>query len=714
MQSCFIEFYFFARGFIVPIKNLIIALAFLLPTASFAFSADRDQTTDMIAMSVDYGLAELLAILQEETEIATKSKMNADYVPGIVTVLHGDDLEAMGVRTVWEALGFVPGIDATIDNFGRPLALVRGIGYMRSGHLRIMLDSVLVNLTFSGSNDPFMLIPIEQVERIDIIRGPGSALYGEFSYAGVVNIITRKEGNRMYGRAGSFSTWGGGGLFSYADPSGDLKLSLNFAGWQSDVEVDSGPDANITSFGRPEISLSPGPTNEDEEVSSIGSSISYKKFSLSLYRVQRSFGQYFGIPALNPDDGKTKEDGQFFVEAKQEVEISPSIEASFNLRLSEGGQEEERHMVVPPGGILGPDGILLPDGLWIGGETRERRVEGGADLKWTGWKNHEWLLRLSLANVEITDAWAKSNVDPGTGTVFSFMQLLPDNPDNLLKAGLKRQIFSVALQDQFQATESFSITAGVRFDDFDDIGQSVTPRIAGVLRVGEPHIIKLQYAQAFRPPNFFELYLPPSGAGRVGNPDLESETMETYEAGYIYRETGVVGRATIFYSKLKNMISEDVSNPHDRRPKNIGEILLQGVELELEKEVSQNWKVAANLSYVDAQDETNDAKIGNSAGLLVNLTVKGRVMDDLLVSARYLHVGERNRAFNDDRDKLEGYDTIDLTISRFNLLMEGLTLRAGVKNVFDAEVKASSMGGTYIEDLPRPGSTWWAQVSKNF
>src|SRR5688572_6072838 len=72
---------------------------------------------------------ELLQVLQEETEIATRTKLNADYVPGIVSVLHGEELEKLGMRTVWEAMSLVPGVESTINNFGNPLAAVRGIGY---------------------------------------------------------------------------------------------------------------------------------------------------------------------------------------------------------------------------------------------------------------------------------------------------------------------------------------------------------------------------------------------------------------------------------------------------------------------------------------------------------------------------------------------------------------------------------------------------------
>jgi iron complex outermembrane receptor protein len=192
--------------------------------------------------------------------------------------------------------------------------------------------------------------------------------------------------------------------------------------------------------------------------------------------------------------------------------------------------------------------------------------------------------------------------------------------------------------------------------------------------------------------------------------------METYEAGYIYRKAGVVARATIYYTKLRNMIAEQFNNRGEgRRPVNVDTVRVQGGELEWEQEVSADWKVMANLSYADAFDETNNHAIGGSANLLGNIAIKGKIMDDLLVAVRYLHVGDRNRDVNDPRkEKLSGYDTVDITLSYFNLGLKGLTLRAGVRNAFDADIKAPSMARTYVDDLPRPGSFWWAQIAKNF
>jgi hypothetical protein len=99
---------------------------------------------------------------------------------------------------------------------------------------------------------------------------------------------------------------------------------------------------------------------------------------------------------------------------------------------------------------------------------------------------------------------------------------------------LERLRQSITLQDEFKAGSAIDITAGLRFDHYDDVGSDLSPRIAAVWRLTEHHIMKAQYARAFRPSTFSELYAKNSPVV-IGNENLQSETIDTYERGYIYR-----------------------------------------------------------------------------------------------------------------------------------------------------------------------------------
>ncbi len=146
----------------------------------------------------------MLSVLEEETEIATKTKMNADYIPGVVTILHGEHLKAMGIHTVAEALTLVPGIQLSRNKSGEPSVKVRGFDVaFNAGNVKVLLNSIALSRESSGINSSVLLTPIAQVDRIEMIRGPGSSIYGDFALAGVVNIITRHIGGGISGVAGS-------------------------------------------------------------------------------------------------------------------------------------------------------------------------------------------------------------------------------------------------------------------------------------------------------------------------------------------------------------------------------------------------------------------------------------------------------------------------------------------------------------------------------
>ena len=179
-------------------------------------------------------MLELLAILDAETTIATKTKLNSDFVPGMVTVLNGEELEALGLRTVWEALSLVPGIQAYRNAGSDPMYTIRGLQFpFNSGNIKVMLNSIAMSREDSGINSPVSLLPVEQVKRIEFIRGPGSSLYGSYAFMGLLNIITRDEGAGAYGAIEAGDVFRGGFRYSWSDPERELRFSASVSALDS-------------------------------------------------------------------------------------------------------------------------------------------------------------------------------------------------------------------------------------------------------------------------------------------------------------------------------------------------------------------------------------------------------------------------------------------------------------------------------------------------
>ena len=630
----------------------------------------------------DEAILNVLRIMEEETKYAKDAKTYTDFVPGMVTVLRGDELEMKGVHTVYEALALVPGLHLSITSSGEKKIIVRGVGMTyASGSLKLLLNNVSLNDTLSSTSSVLYDIPIEQVDRIDVIRGPGAVRFGEYAYAGVINVITRKNGNRVFGRYGSFDTYAGGGLLSYAIPEKDLSVSLNLAGWDTGGgDVDSGLD-RLYGTGSP--SHSPGPTNEVHQDSTAVLALDFKTFSLLGQFASIKLGDYFGFGFTlpGPDDRKVQTHENWVLEARQKLDITPSLKGELKL----GWWQFVRDWTAE----------VSPDSLTEDTYYKERRLYGALDLTWKEWEGHTLLFGLAFSGIDVLDAWQEANgADQGW--------IVDDET---------REISSIFVEDEFEITDRLTITGGLRYDYYNDVGDSTTPRVAGVYRLKDHHILKAQYAEAFRPPTFLEI----CGLGQqfIGNPGIDPETIRTYEVGYIYKHAHTDGRITLFYSELEDLIVEKIADPRTGigRYENIGNAELMGIELELERQVARNFDLNASLSYVTTEDKDTGEEIVGSANWIGNSGVIFRPWKDFSTTVQYRYVGKQHRSVTDTRDKLDDYDTVDITLNAFNLFRDGLTLRCGVKNLFDEDVVFPAPEQTYPDDYPRPDRVWWVQFS---
>lgn len=656
--------------------------------------------------------AALLALLNQQTAIATKTKLNADYVPGIVTVLEGSDLEARGYRTVWQALSLVPGIDTFLDNLGHKRLSIRGISDTRySGEVKVMLNGVAANSTGSSTTDPVFDLPIEQVQRIEVIRGPGSVVHGEYAYSGVINVVTRKVGRRAYGSVGSDNTVSGGLLLSRADPREGWRMGLNLAASRSDGNRErTGPDALY--YASPSLaaySSAPGPANTAQQTDSAIFNLGYKDFSLLAQWSSDGEGDHYGMNYIlpPPQDRIVTRHSYGAVTARQTLKPGAGWRVELSLGWRQTAQTTDRLYLGPPQAF---------DASWVGstpaivydGSYRESRVDSGVDIHWSGWRRHQILLGLSHSEVKVDDSSGNINLDPSTYQPTATMNAFSSSP----APGTRRRIDAAMLQDEFRYSDLFTLTTGLRYDQYSDAGNRLTPRIAGVWRLDRHHILKAQYAQAFRPPDFTETAL--------GSGDLRPSIIDTYEVGYIRKADAAETRFNLFYSELSDLIVYDGTANHYV---NADHARTQGAELEQTLLLTPTLSVDGNLSYADTEDAQTGQPLPGAAKWLGNLGLAERFTHDARLRLQYRYVGKRQREEGDPRDDLPAYQTLDATLTLNNAGYRNLTLEGGVKNLFDATILYPAAMTTdnngnpivsYNGDLPGPGRTWWLQLSYRF
>ncbi len=670
--------------------------------------------SNSIAESVDPDLeeeAELLDLLAEQTEIATRSYLNSDYVPGMVTVLRGDDLARRGARTVWDALGFVPGVVPIIPSIGAPRVTVRGVGavgpYRVEGYIKVLQNGIALNDDVNGLADAAMLMPLAQVERIEVIRGPGSALYGEYAMAGVVNIITRSDEQRVFLFGGSEQSYGGGAIVATGNDR--FRLSLNLSQWRSSgADMEAGPDGLYTTgvAAIAESSYAPGPANEEIRGRYGVVQLTAGQFSLVGQWHEARLGDYFGVNHYLPPDSDRLVDTRQITsfEARQRLGRGHS-----RIELYAG----ERRYRLKKDGLFAGTALLFSgqegDDVTVSLDYEERRRYYGVD----------WLLEQGAHRLLLGLQQADSRTLQDSQS-YNFL-VLPDGSIEIgdtwynyglsVVAGTTRHMTSLTLQDEYRVSDALSVTYGARYDHYSDTEANWSPRIAAVWRWDSQQTLKAQYSHAYRPSTFLE-----QSASAEG---LPSVTMETVELGYAARTEHSYWRLSAAHSNVGHVVIQEVRVPSFVSGEKME---INSLELEGGVNLGADLSVTGSLARLWSDLSGKAGSIPGSSDWLARLGGQWRATAGLFANLEINHVSNFNREQADPRPAAKGFTTADLTLTQESRY--GLTLRAGIANLFDADVRfpaflvggetAESYSLSYADDLPRPGRTWWIEVSQAF
>lgn len=679
----------------------------LIPIAIAQEQSESDQSLEDMSE-----MMELMEILEEETSIATKSKVNSDYVPGMVTVLNGEDMQALGKLTVWDALSQVPGIKTLKNNNGSPLIVVRGMPFpFNTGNVKIMVNSITMSSETSGLNNSILLMPIEQVERIEFIRGPSSSIYGNSAYMGLINIITYKENKGLYLNHWDGHLSSGTGQYYWQDDEQDLTVHAN-------VHIQRDSDA-----------ITPENTHADEEKNSIIWGLEYKNTQISAQWFERKFAQYDFTPRV----AKRKEQiGSISLNHK--MPLNDELDSGLRVSYRKDDYDENK--------------------IYKGSEFSAQ-----LDFNWRVADNHQLLMGFAFEHYEIDEATLCINSNhplPGEPAFIPGQTPEPNmntcprtvlnppppnapfgpppnggvnggfNPPPLPNMSAQHRLledeswhtYGVTIQDQYAFSPDLTLTTGVSINRNANIDETnISPRLALVWQMAERHLLKGQYTKGFRSPTYFELYDLESN-----QQDLDSEQVDSYELGYIYKHNDILGRITLFHSKLKKLIhprQESVNS--DGTSNKIYQSSLtgktSGVELEWEQKINHFLKWSFNISYADSTHDRNGSEIdGIPPGMsrwLGNVNVYIQPQENLLFTANYYQISEQ---YGPDigNQLVDGYKILDVTMNLSQFIHKRMNLRLGIKNLFNDEINYFDTQPSTTDAVTYPGRTWWAQLSYRF
>ena len=653
-------------------------------------------------------LLALLTLLEEETELATQSKMNADYVPGMLTLLHGSELEAFGVNTVAEALNKVAGFYVNPGNDGDYRTVVRGIGASLVGNnLKFLVDGVPVNRPIDASTDWVLRLPITQVERIEVIRGPGAALYGEFAFSGVINIIPKKATKAILTKGDNNLTQTDG-MVHHAFDSG-AEISLNLSHWH---HSNSSESTNIDNFYNQNRGHSPGEIYDHENGSIVFLKAQHNDLIAKLQYAEVERGGWYGRNAVLENDRDPRIETVFNLDIEKTWTLSKQLEMGLNLGFLQTDIEYATYLPIPEGGNPSRPGPVVPADRYRQDLNADRSNRVKTFIHWNGVNDHRFYGELSYVESEVTDSsiiFSTKDQQPHEGT--------PN--EALVLDGSERALTSVTLQDQWQALQELEITLGLRYDKYDDWGDTTSPRIAAVWRALDKHIFKIQYAEAFRPPSIADQNPGPNTLPGVVYNTLEAETLDSTELSYLHHGISYTFRSTLFYTEIENLIEFYLRPSFPPVWRNREDIVTHGAEIEWEQNINRDWFWNANVSYTDAEDtrDRDDILVGSVEWLAnVGVSWKPSPRFQHTLALRYIGKQEGWEMIRPIRvETFDSYTLLDYTLNLNRIAgIENLSAIASITNLTDREYSVLPNPAQYPYGLPQGGRSGKIQIAYTF
>jgi iron complex outermembrane receptor protein len=644
----------------------------------------------------------------EELEVSTRRAIPLREAPAIATVITAKEIRNMGARTLMDVLRLVPGMGIAITDQGFFRLEVRGTVTGQSEKVLIMIDGHAMNKNPAGSAFPFFLdhLSVDNIKKIEIVRGPGSALYGSNAFVAVINIITENaesmEGANLSVSGGSFDTQKYNLLAGKTFKNG-LKISGSI-----DYMKTHGPDLRIREdqlSGTP-FTTAPGNADTRFEGAGINFEASYNNLTYRGQYLANDRGAYIGLGHALTDYNSIKSDNFW-----QELIFSHSFTKKFSstMKLYYDYFKQDWLAKVFPDGFAGS----FPNGMIGGPKAKNRTIGGDIQLDYSISDTNHLLAGLVYEEMKQYDVKAISNFNPNTGQYIGPVQDISSWGN--WNRNVKRDIFAAYIQDEWALKDNLSLTAGLRYDHYSDFGDTTNPRLGIVWRFLENTDLKLLYGQAFRAPTFTELYSI-NNPTIMGNPDLAPEKIKTYEAsiGYTYS-----GRFRIelnyFYNDIDDLIVRDPSTSPATYA-NLGRAEIDGIEAVLTGKYSADnyWKIA--YTWQDPRDSHSGERIafvpGNRASASVNYGFSKYLDSHIDV----LWTGPRPRPPGDTRDDVASYTTVDLTLTLRNIY-KNLEVQTAIHNLFDEKYEDPDLSGAaqFIpQDYPREGLSALLRVSYRF
>jgi len=758
----------------------------LLAVTGFTDEARADQAghEDMFEMDIE----QLMEIEVETVTTATKTSTKVTDAPSSITVITAEEIRKYGWRSLADLLrsvkGFYTAYDRSYERVG-----VRGFSLPGDTNTRVLIlvDGFRMNENVRGHGGigHEFLLDTDLIERVEIVRGPGSALYGSNAVFGVINVITKK-GKDYNGF--EFS----GDMFTEDFKRGEAQRGRITYGKEFNNGLDwlvsaslYGRDGRMMYYphfneidpcfppGEGEIFPPDGYTpNDDEFFHKFFTKLTFGEFALEagFSRRKKEIPTAPLGAVFEPEYHQWKTDTQGFVGLTYKHEFSNT--SSILGRLSYNAYNYQRKFQFfseqwelwdTLGYVSNPE-VFDRRGTWWNGELQythepleNHKLTWGVEFQYNGRQD------MNLNRRWDEGIWVEQPEDPcdpcsPLEEVIVGMDPCSGVVNRYLNVQKNSRWWGFYVQDEYKASDTLTLSAGVRYDDIQGAlaRDTINPRFAAIKQLSDATTLKLLYGTSFRAPTTQEVYYAneeteeavESADSRGG---LDSENIETYEIVLEhYFKPNIRGSLSIFHYKLHDFINQhsDLANlPQLLRWTNWGMAEATGMELGLEGKWQNGVMARASYSLTASKfgapiygwlsdpcdpcdmwregiASHNDERMANSPLHLAKLNVTVPLIEDKFFAGFEAQYSSRRNTiysseWNEDDEQIiykrrtNDYILANLTFTWVDVI-KNMDLSFGIYNLFNTRYYHPAWGDNELLSVEQNGRSFLFNLRYRF
>jgi iron complex outermembrane receptor protein len=645
--------------------------------------------------------------------LATGYEHSIFDAPATATVVTREEISRAGYVSLADVIAHTPGFHVTTNDGRTTKIIARGI----TSRLLVMIDGVPLSQGYLNGNLGLTNVLLHDVERIEFCLGPGSALYGADAVTGTINIISRTRSGasitELGGNAATTDDGGVWGIFSRPFESGHFALYGAFAtDTYSDEILRADAQTTLDRTLGTTASLAPGRINSNRKLGDVRIDASLHGFRARIYHHQE-YDYETGVGwagALDPSGHFNVK--QSAAELSHDYDFANGWATRAQLVFADVTQWAD---VAPyPSGAFRN---AFPDGVRQSYELNEIRRRADFSATFRGFERHRLHFLAGGLDARYDTVKETRNYTVARGRVVptgGFME--NGGPGGVpVIQDTSRTIKYIAVQDEWQLVRDLTLTAGMRLDDYSDLGTTTNPRASLVWSPTLRTSLKLIYGQAFRPPSITELesngiYSP------LGNRALKPSTLRMSEAVISHRRDQFEGSIRVFRYSQHDLVStvRTAASPSGSQYINDASDEGWGGEVVGKAAFGENWNLQAYYLRQSHTGEFRDSQLAQAPESQAELSLTWAPNDYWSVYASGVAVMGRGRAAGDSRRAPSNYYVFDTTVRRRGLF-EGLDLSLTVTNALDRAIDAASESATSLPlDIPMPGRRVTFTLVKTF